>query len=128
EESPEAIAREHVDPAFGMHHYQANRAVYDAGVDREVASDVASVLTTLFDLWENRDASEAEINPLMITGDDEVVAADAVMNIDDDALFRQPDLAEMEEAAAGDDLEAKANEYGFDYVRLDGNVGIIGNG
>ncbi|EMA51415.1 ADP-forming succinate--CoA ligase subunit beta [Halococcus thailandensis] len=128
EESPEAIAREHVDPAFGMHHYQANRAVYDAGVDREVASDVASVLTTLFDLWEDRDASEAEINPLMITGDDEVVAADAVMNIDDDALFRQPDLAEMEEAAAGDDLEAKANEYGFDYVRLDGNVGIIGNG
>lgn len=128
EESPEAIAREHVDPAFGMHHYQANRAVYDAGVDRAVASDVASVLTTLFDLWEDRDASEAEINPLMITDDDEVVAADAVMNIDDDALFRQPDLAEMEEAAAGDDLEAKANEYGFDYVRLDGNVGIIGNG
>jgi succinyl-CoA synthetase beta subunit len=128
EESPEAIAREHVDPAFGMHHYQANRAVYDAGVDHAVASDVASVLTTLFDLWEDRDASEAEINPLMITGDDEVVAADAVMNIDDDALFRQPDLAAMEEAAAGDDLEAKANEYGFDYVHLDGNVGIIGNG
>ncbi len=128
EESPEAIAREHIDPAFGMHHYQARRAVYDAGVDREVASDVASVLTTLFDLWENRDASEAEINPLMITGEGEVVAADAVMNIDDDALFRQPDLAEMEEEAAGDDLEAKANEYDFDYVRLKGNVGIIGNG
>ncbi|WP_435076184.1 ADP-forming succinate--CoA ligase subunit beta [Halococcus sp. AFM35] len=128
EEHPEAIAREHVDPAFGMHHYQANRAVYDAGVDREVASDVAGVLTTLFDLWENRDASEAEINPLMITEENEVVAADAVMNIDDDALFRQPDLAEMEEEAAGDDLEAKANEYDFDYVRLDGNVGIIGNG
>jgi succinyl-CoA synthetase beta subunit len=128
EESPEAIAREHIDPAFGMHHYQANRAVYDAGVDREVASDVASVLSTLFDLWEHRDASEAEINPLMVTSDDEVVAADAVMNIDDDALFRQPDLAGMEEDAAADDLEAKANEYDFDYVRLDGNVGIIGNG
>jgi len=56
------------------------------------------------------------------------VAADAVLNIDDDALFRQPDLAEMEDEAAGDELEAKANEYGFDYVRLDGNVGIIGNG
>jgi succinyl-CoA synthetase beta subunit len=128
EESPEAIAREHVDPAFGMHHYQARRAVYGAGVDREVASDVAGVLSTLFDLWENRDASEAEINPLMITGEGEVVAADAVMNIDDDALFRQPDLAGMEEDAAADDLEAKANEYDFDYVRLDGNVGIIGNG
>jgi len=64
----------------------------------------------------------------MVTSDGDVVAADAVMNVDDDALFRHPDLAEMEDEAAGDDLEAKANEYGFDYVRLDGNVGIIGNG
>lgn len=128
EENPDAIAREHIDPAFGMHHYQARRAVYGAGVEREVASDVAGVLSTLYDLWENRDASEAEINPLMITGENEVIAADAVMNIDDDALFRQSDLAEMEDEAAEDDLEAKANEYGFDYVRLEGNVGIIGNG
>jgi len=127
-EDPDAIAREHVDPAFGMHPYQARKAVYDAGVDREVANDVASVLATLYDLWDERDGSDAEINPLMVTGDDEVIAADAVMNVDDDALFRQPDLAEMEEEVAGDDLEVKANEYGFDYVRLSGNVGIIGNG
>jgi succinyl-CoA synthetase beta subunit len=127
-EDPAAIAREHVDPAFGMHPYQARKAVYDAGVDREVAGDVASVLTTLYDLWDENDGADAEINPLMVTDDDEVVAADAVMNIDDDALFRQPALAEMEEEAAEDDLEAKANEYGFDYVRLSGNVGIIGNG
>jgi len=127
-EDPDAIAREHVDPAFGMHEFQAREAVYDAGVGREVAGDVARVLTTLYDLWEDRDGSDAEINPLMVTGEGEVIAADAVMNIDDDALFRQPDLAEMEEEAAGDDLEAKANEYGFDYVRLSGNVGIIGNG
>jgi succinyl-CoA synthetase beta subunit len=89
---------------------------------------VASILSTLYDLYESKDASEIEINPVMITADRTVVAADAVMNIDEDALFRQPDLAEMDEEAAGDDLEAKANEYGFDYVRLDGNVGIIGNG
>ncbi|MFB6147012.1 MAG: ADP-forming succinate--CoA ligase subunit beta [Halobacteriaceae archaeon] len=127
-EHPEAIAREHVDPAFGLHPYQARRAVYGADVDREVASAVASVLRTLYGLWDDSDASDAEINPLMVPADGEVVAADAVLNIDDDALFRQPDLAEMEEAAAEDDLEAKANEYGFDYVRLDGNVGIIGNG
>ncbi|GGL24913.1 succinate--CoA ligase subunit beta [Halarchaeum grantii] len=128
EENPDAIAREHIDPAFGMHPYQARKVVYDAGVPAEVARDVASILTTLYDLWEDTDASDAEINPLMITGDDEVIAADAVLNIDEDALFRHPDLAEMEDEAAGDDLEAKANEYGFDYVRLDGNVGIIGNG
>ena len=128
EETPEAIAREHIDPAFGMHPYQARKAVYDAGVSAELARDVSSVLQTLYRLWEENDASDAEINPLMITGDDEVVAADAVLNIDEDALFRHPDLAEMEDEAAGDELEAKANEYGFDYVRLDGNVGIIGNG
>jgi succinyl-CoA synthetase beta subunit len=127
-EDPDAIAREHVDPAFGMHPYQARKAVYDAGVDRKVANDVAGVLQTLYELWDEKDGSDAEINPLMVTADDEVIAADAVMNIDDDALFRQPDLAEMEEEAAEDDLEAKANEYGFDYVRLSGNVGIIGNG
>jgi len=127
-EDPDAIAREHVDPAFGMHPYQARKAVYDAGVPRDVARDVSSVLATLYDLWAEKDGADAEINPLMITGDGEVVAADAVFNVDDDALFRHPDLAEMEEEAAEDDLEAKANEYGFDYVRLEGNVGIIGNG
>ena len=128
EEDPDAIAREHIDPAFGMHDFQARKAVYDAGLDRDVAGDVASILTTLYDLWEERDGADAEINPLMVTADDEVIAADAVFNIDGDALFRQPDLAELEDEAAEDDLEAKANEYGFDYVRLDGNVGIIGNG
>ncbi|GCF12574.1 succinate--CoA ligase subunit beta [Haloarcula mannanilytica] len=129
EEDPDAIAREHIDPAFGMHPFQARKVVYEAGVDRAVANDVASVLTTLYQLWDDRDGADTEINPLMITSDDEVIAADAVMNIDGDALFRQPEIAEMgEEAAEGDELEQKADEYGFDYVRLDGNVGIIGNG
>ncbi len=130
EDDPDAIAREHIDPAFGMHPYQARKAVYDAGVDQAIARDVSSVLTTLYQLWDDRDGADAEINPLMVTADDEVIAADAVMNIDEDALFRQPELAEMEAEAAstGDELEQKADEYGFDYVRLDGNVGIIGNG
>jgi len=128
EEDPDAIVREHIDPAFGMHPYQARKAVFDADVDREVAIDTASILSQLYDLWTEKDATEIEVNPLMVTSDGEVIAADAVMNIDEDALFRQPDLAEMEEEAAGDELEAKANEYGFDYVRLSGNVGIIGNG
>ena len=127
-EDPDAIAREHVDPAFGLHPYQARKAVYDAGVDRDVARDVSGVLSTLYDVWDDRDGSDAEINPLMITEDRGVVAADAVLNIDDDALFRQPELAEMEDEAAEDELEAQANEYGFDYVRLSGNVGIVGNG
>ena len=129
-EDPDAIAREHVDPAFGMHPYQARKAVYDAGVDRDIAGDVASALSTLYDLWDERDGADAEINPLMVTADDEVVAADAVFNVDEDALFRQPELAEMEEEGESEEteLEEKADEYGFDYVRLSGNVGIIGNG
>ncbi len=128
-QDPEAIAREHVDPAFGLHPYQARRATFEAGVDRDIATDVAGVLRTLYSLWDDNDATDAEINPLMVTGDREVVAADAVLNIDDDALFRHPDLAEMEEEGdARDDLETKAEGYGFDYVRLEGNVGIIGNG
>ncbi|MDZ5811307.1 ADP-forming succinate--CoA ligase subunit beta [Halorubrum sp. AD140] len=127
-ESPDAIAREHVDPAFGLHPYQARKVVYDAGVDADVALDVASILSTLYDLYEANDASEIEVNPVMITSDRDVVAADAVMNIDEDALFRQPELAELAEESYEDDLERKAGEYGFDYVRLSGNVGIIGNG
>jgi succinyl-CoA synthetase beta subunit len=127
-EEPDAIAREHVDPAFGLHPYQTRKAVHDAGVDRAVAGEVADVLATLFGLWDERDATEAEINPLMVTAEGDLVAADAVLNVDDDALFRQRDLAEMAEATYEDELERRAGEYGFDYVRLDGDVGIIGNG
>ena len=128
ETTPDAIAREHVDPAFGLHPYQARKVVYEAGVDGDVALEVASILSTLYELYESNDASEIEVNPVMITSDREVVAADAVMNVDEDALFRQPDLADLAEASYEDDLERKAGEYGFDYVRLAGNVGIIGNG
>ncbi|MFQ3295613.1 MAG: succinyl-CoA synthetase beta subunit [Natrialbaceae archaeon] len=129
EEDPDAIVREHVDPSFGMHHYQARKAAFEAGVDQSIATDVAAIVKSLYDLWDEKDASEAEINPLMVTADGDVIAADAVMKIDGDALFRQPEMAEMEEESAGlDDLERKANDYDFDYVRLDGNVGVIGNG
>ena len=128
EEDPEAIAQEHIDPAFGLHPYQARKVVYDAGVPAEYARDVTAILSKLYDLYESNDASDIEVNPVMITSDDDVIAADAVMNIDEDALFRHSDLAEMEKDAYQNDLERKAGEYGFDYVRLSGNTGIIGNG
>ena len=128
ERDPDAIATERVDPAFGLHPYQARRAVYDAGVDRDIASDVAGVVTRLYSLFADSDGADVEINPLMVTNDREVIAADAVFNIDEDALFRHPDLAAFAEDTYDSDLERKAAEYGFDYVRLDGNVGIIGNG
>lgn len=126
-EDPNAIAREHIDPAFGLLPYQGRRAVHEAGVDRAIARDVTNVISSLYSIWTETDATDAEINPLMVT-DDGVIAADAVLNIDDDALFRHPDLAELEDESYTDELERKASEYGFDYVRLSGNVGIIGNG
>lgn len=128
EADPDAIAREHVDPAFGLHAYQARRAVFDAGIRPPIANDVAGVLATIYELWRDLDATDVEINPLMVTADDEVVAADAVCNIDEDALFRQQEIAALQEESAASELDRKAHEYGFDYVRLDGNVGIIGNG
>lgn len=125
---PDAIAREHVDPAYGFFPFEARRVVFDAGISREVATEVAGIVRTLYEVWDETDATEAEINPVMVTADGDVVAADAVLNIDDDALFRQPELAELEEEYYESELERKAGEYGFDYVRLDGNIGIIGNG
>ena len=128
EENPEAIARTHVDPAYDLRPFEAREVVYGAGVARENARDVTGILSTLYTLWDERDADDAEINPLMVTGDGDVIAADAVFNIDNSALYRQEELAAMEDEAFDDEFEARASEAGFDYVRLEGNVGIVGNG
>ncbi|MFB6109909.1 MAG: ADP-forming succinate--CoA ligase subunit beta [Halodesulfurarchaeum sp.] len=127
-ETPETIGREHVDPAFGLHPYQARNAVYRAGIPRSVADEVAGVLRTLYGVWAERDATDAEINPLLIAESGDVIAVDAVLNIDDDALFRQEELAEFDAESGGDSLEAQAAAAGLEYVRLDGSVGVIGNG
>ncbi|MDZ7688470.1 MAG: ADP-forming succinate--CoA ligase subunit beta [Halobacteriales archaeon] len=128
EQNPDAIARTHVDPAYDLQPFEAREVVYGANVPREQARDVAGVLSTLYELWDESDADDAEINPLMVTADGDVIAADAVFNIDNSALYRQEKLAEMEDEAFDDEFEARASEAGFDYVRLNGNVGIVGNG
>lgn len=127
-ENPDAIAREHIDPAFGLRPYQARRAIHDAGVDAAIARDVAGILQQLAEIYHRVDGSDAEINPLMVTASGNVIAADAVLNLDEDALFRHPELAELDEGEYESPLDEKAATYGFDYVRLSGNVGIIGNG
>jgi succinyl-CoA synthetase beta subunit len=125
-DTPDAIGRVHVDPAYGLHPFQARNAVSRAGIDREIAGEVAGVLETLYAVWAERDATDAEINPLMVT-DGGVVAADAVLNIDDDARFRQQELAGMD-AEATDDRTTQAAEAGLEYVGLEGSVGVVGNG
>jgi len=128
EENPEAIAKKHIDPAYDLQPFEARELVYGARIPQEHTHDVTGVLSRLYTLWDKTDADDAEINPLIVTGDGDIIAADAVFNIDNSALYRQEELAEMEEEAFEDDFEARASEEGLDYVRLSGNVGIIGNG
>ncbi|XGI83618.1 ADP-forming succinate--CoA ligase subunit beta [Halorutilales archaeon Cl-col2-1] len=128
EEEPEAIAQNHIDPAYGLQGFEARECVYNTDIPDEATRGVSAVLSTLYEIWDENDAEDAEINPLMLTGDGDLIAADAVLNIDGSSLYRHEDLAELEEESFDDEFEAKASEEGFDYVRLDGNVGIIGNG
>jgi|APHM01.1.fsa_nt_gi succinyl-CoA synthetase (ADP-forming) beta subunit (EC 6.2.1.5) len=126
-EQPDAVVREPIDPAFGLHEYQARRAVFAAGVDRQ-ASAVSDSLGTLYELWAAHDGLAAEINPLVLTSDG-VVAVDAVLSVDDNARWRQPDLAEYAPSPSPtDSVAAQAATHDFDYVQLDGDVGVIGNG
>lgn len=128
ERSPGAIARTHVDPAYGLQGYESRETTYGAGVPREYAGGVSDVLSTIYGIWSECDAEDTEINPLVVTSSGELVAADAVLNIDDSALYRQGELAEKRDETFDDDFEARASDLGFDYVRLDGDVGIVGNG
>jgi succinyl-CoA synthetase beta subunit len=127
--SPEALVRLHVDPLEGFHPWQARRLVYAAGVtDVGEQRQIAAIVAKLHDLFVACDAMLCEINPLIVTPDGEVRALDAKFTVDDNALYRQPDIAEMRDTAAADPLEALAREKHVTYVKLDGEVGVLGNG
>ena len=126
--TPDAISKTYVNPLLGLSDSQAKSAVLDAGISSTLADKVANILLSLYNIWETSDATEAEINPLMVSKNGDVIATDAVLNIEDDALFRQEKLADLRDTRNNNELESKANLYGFNYVRLDGNIGIIGNG
>lgn len=129
EESPEALVRLHVDPLEGFHPWQARRLVYGGGVE-DVAEQkqVASVVGKLYEAFTRYDAMLCEINPLIVTPDGEVRALDSKFSVDDNALFRHPTVAEMRDLEASDPLEALAREKRVTYVKLDGEVGVLGNG
>jgi len=126
---PEALARLHVDPLEGFQPYQARRLVYGAGLDDAgEQKQVLAIVAKLHRCFVEMDAMLCEINPLIVTAGGEVKALDSKFTIDDSALFRHPDVAQMRDVAAGDPLEAYAREKGVTYVKLDGSVGILGNG
>jgi succinyl-CoA synthetase beta subunit len=127
--SPEALIRLHVDPLEGYHPWQGRRLVYDAGVeDPGEQKQIAAIVGRLYEAFVRSDAMLCEINPLIVTPGGEVKALDSKFTVDDNALFRLPEIAEMRDLAAADPLEALAREKGVTYVKLDGEVGVLGNG
>jgi succinyl-CoA synthetase beta subunit len=123
---PEAIRRLHVDPNLGLRPFQVRQLVGTLPEDaREAAGDV---LAKMFRVLTEFDATLVEVNPLVLLEDGRVVALDAKVTVDDNALFRQPDVAELRSSFPIDPVEARAKEKGLQYVKLDGSVGIIGNG
>jgi succinyl-CoA synthetase beta subunit len=128
-ERPEALAKLHVDPLEGFQPYQARRLIYRAGIeDESEQKQIAKIAERLYAAFVGADAMLCEINPLIVTPDGEVKALDSKFTVDDNALYKHPEVAEMRDIAAADPLEALAREKDVTYVKLDGEVGILGNG
>jgi succinyl-CoA synthetase beta subunit len=128
ERDPNALVRRHVEPDDGFDLEAARRLAADAKLDEDVRDKVAEVMVKLYEAFAALDATLIEVNPLIVTKDREVVALDSKVTIDNSALFRQPEVAELEDTSAEDPQERMAKERGLTYVKLDGNVGILGNG
>ncbi len=127
-EKPEALARVEVDPLTGIDAAKALEIAKAANFDDELAPKVADVFVKLFQVYKGEDATLVEVNPLVQTEDGDIIALDGKVSLDDNAEFRHPGHALLEDKAATDPLEAKAKENDLNYVKLDGEVGIIGNG
>ena len=125
---PKAVVREPVDAALGMFPFQARRLALALGLAGDAFKSGVTLLQSLFRAYVETDASLAEINPLVVTKSGRVLALDAKMNFDDNALFRHPDVREMRDLGEEDPLEVEASKFGLNYIKLDGNVGCMVNG
>jgi succinyl-CoA synthetase beta subunit len=128
ETDPDALARLHVDPLIGFQPHQARWLAYHAGIDAEAIRGVTDILGKLYAGFIELDATLLEINPLILSGDGQVRALDAKVSIDGNALYRHPDMADLAESVTTDPQELLAHQKGVTYVKLDGDVGILGNG
>jgi succinyl-CoA synthetase beta subunit len=128
EVAEDKIARLHVDPLVGFLPFHGRRLAFESSIDADVVRPVGSMLTKLYNLFVATDSMLVEVNPLIVTGDREVIALDAKVTVDDNALPRQPQVAEMRNPSAEDPQEQMAKEKGITYVKLDGDIGILGNG
>jgi len=127
-ERPEALARIEVDPAAGLSLEKAKEIAVAAKFPAEIVDKVAPVFVTLYEVYTGEDATLVEVNPLILTGAGEILAIDGKVSLDENAAFRHPEHEALEDKDAADPLEAKAKENDLNYVKLDGEVGIIGNG
>jgi succinyl-CoA synthetase beta subunit len=125
---PSAILREAVDPQLGLLPFQARRIVRHLGLKGDTGSKAAKLVTALYQAYVDTDASLAEINPLLITSQGDVMALDAKMNFDDNALFRHKDIVAMRDLAEENALEVEASKFNLNYIKLDGEIGCMVNG
>ena len=128
DEDPQAIAKLHVDPLLGFQSFHGRRLAFEAGVDGDVARPIGAMLAKLYEAFVAEEATLVEVNPLIVTPERLVRALDAKVTLDGNALFRHPDNAELRDPSAEDEQEQMARARGLTYVKLDGDIGILGNG
>jgi len=128
EHSPEKIIKEWIDPLVGLQGFQARKVAFKLGLEGNAFKEMVKFITALYAAYEATDSSQFEINPVLKTSDDKILAVDAKVNLDDNALYRQKNLAELRDLAEEDPLEVEASNSGLNYVKLDGNVGCMVNG
>ncbi len=128
EETPHLIFTEEVDPAVGLQGFQARKIAFNLGLSGGAMKEMVKFVTALYKAYVGADASLFEINPVLKTSDDKILAVDSKVTIDDNSLFRHKDLAAMRDTSEEDPTEVEAGEHGLNYVKLDGNVGCMVNG
>jgi len=128
EETPELILKETIDPAVGLRPFQARELAFGLGIPGELVNQAAKFMLALYDAYEKMDASLVEINPFLLTKDNRLIALDAKVNFDDNALYRHKDYAELRDLAEEEPLEIEASKFDLNYIKLDGNIGCMVNG
>lgn len=128
EETPEKIVKVWIEPSIGLQNFQVRKLAYALGLEDEAFKNFLKFLPKLYKAYEETDASLVEINPLILTNDNQIVALDAKINFDDNSLFRHPEIAAYRDLNEEDPLEIEASKYNLNYIKLDGNVGCMVNG
>ena len=128
EESPEKILKAVIDPAVGLQAFQARQLAFGLGIPDKLVNQAAKFMMSLYDAFEKMDATIVEINPFLLTKDDRLIALDAKVNFDDNAMFRHKNYAEMRDLNEEEPLEIEASNYDLNYIKLDGDIGCMVNG